>query len=378
MEYYRHGRTLVPMGGVFDDADSAIQFAAEFETGVRTEQVKSLQFTVNEDGYLNIFIGEEPFFLTYPALKDVCRMLKLPASFINKFPPSGLMLENLNQNPYKKEDAHTIKLITWKWEENQVIAGFLPMEVPHIPIGEYLTTLKDEGVFNRDDAKLDSIVVNGEEVVLYFLLPEEMAQEGFSFNAGYSLHYCPAQTNDTVIYPFYHMAVTTQTGELFDFDFESAKKLHIAKRKKKDFEQVTMELSTQYAGEDLGVDFENNLKRGITARRLSSLKFALLKTLKSRATSIYSYNGIKVETGAIVEEVVPEFKQFVQSHREQLKTKENYETNSMAVDFYLPLFYNRIFTFRSSSENPYFFVRYRRSIGKMFDKILEETGDIIL
>ncbi len=377
MEYYRHGRSLVPLGQIFEDADNAIQFCQDFEKGVESPPLNNLRFAVDEEGYLNIGIDEQSYFISYFALKDLCRMLKLPISFVNKFPPSKLMLENLNQNPYLLEDGHLIRLITWQWEEKNVITGVLPAEAAYIPLTEYLTTLNDESVFQREATKLESIVITGEEVVQYFLLPEEIAQDGYSFTGGYALHYRPLQMADTIVQPFYRMNVTSPNGEIFDFDFESAKKLHIAGRRKKDFEDVMMELSTEYSGEDIGVDFENTLKRGTAARKISSIKFGLLKALKSRATSIYSYTGHKVEGGAITEEVIPEYKQFLQVHRERLKTQEKFETNNMPADFYLPLYLNRIFTFRSSSENPYFFIRYRRAIGTIFDKILEEASDEI-
>ncbi len=378
MEYVRHGRSVVPLGSIFDDINSAIEFAQKFENKIETQPINELRFTVDEEGYLRIILNDAPYFITIFALKDLCRLLKLPLSFVNKFPPSGLMLENLNENPYLKTDNQPLKLMIWNWDENQVISGILPQEIQHIPIIDFLNTLKTDNVFERAETKPESIIVDGEEIVLYFTLPDEIAQEGFSFTGGFAIHYLPNQASDTYITPFYNMAITSQSGELFDFDFEADKKLRIAKRKKSDFEELTMEFATQYTGEDLGVDYENTIKRGMAARQLSSLKFALLKTLKSRATSIYSYKGIKVETGAIMEKIIPEYKQFLKANKEELKQREKFEANTMLADFYLPLFYNRIFTFQSSSENPYFFVRYRQAIGKIFDKVLEETGDIIL
>ncbi len=378
MEYYRHGRTLVPAGSIFDNVDDALNFAKEFEMEPLTEKLNSVRFAVDENGYLNVQIGDAAYYLTYSALKDLCSLLKMPISFINKFPPSRLMLETLNKNPYLTDDSQTVTFLIWKWEEKLVIAGILQHDIVSIPVAGYLEIMKEYDAFSRESTQLDAIVINGDEVVTYFILPNEVAREGFSFYGGFAIHYSPVRATDTNVYPFYRMSVTSRNGELFDFDFESPKKLRVAKRKKKDYQQLTMEFATQYEGEDLGVDFENTLKRGIASRQLSSVKFAISKLLKSRATSAYSYNGVKVESSTVAQEIIPEFKQFVAAHQDMIKQREPYEVNTMQMDFYLPLYFNRMFTFQSSSENPYFFVKYRQTIGKVMNKILEEVGDIVL
>lgn len=378
MEYNRHGRSLIPVGGIFEEPQSALQFVNNFEKDIISEPLQTLQFEVEENGYLTIYLSENLYFITYTALKDLCKLLKLPASFINKFPPSRLMLDNLNRNPYLKEDSQPVKFIIWKWEDQEVIAGILPAGIGHIPTAEFLQLMENANVFHRDNTRLDSLVITGEEIVQYFLLPEEITRDSYSFSGGFALHYSPTRLSDTSIYPFYRMAVTTQQGELFDFDFEATKKLHIVKRRKPDFVEKTIELATEYVGENLGFDIDNNLKRGVVAREIFSVKLALLKHLKSKSTFIYNYHGIKVEPGAVVEEIIPEYKYFLQTNREELKNLEKFEANTKRVDFYLPLFYNRIFTFPASSENGYFFIRYRQAIGKIFDKILEEAGDVLL
>ena len=378
MEYLRHGRAVVPLGGIFDSLEDAIRFTEKLEDEKLMESLNSLKFLINEEGYLQIEINETEYFLSITALKDICRLLKLPVSFINKFPIGNLVLDNLNKNPYLIDDAHLRQFIVWNWEDRKVVAGILPADAPHLPLHEFLTTVNAESDFGNGEKKLDSIAITGEEVVSYYLLSEEVTREGFSFTPGFSLHYSATRTADTVVYPFYKMTVTTRLGEIFDFDFESAKKLQVASRRKSDFTNFTLQLFTRYLGEDLGVDMENTLKRGTVANQLSSLKFGLLKILKSRATSVYGYQGMKIKSGAIVEEIIPEYKQFLEANREELKRREKFETNTMQVDFYLPVYYNRFFTFRSSSENPYYFIRYRKTIGALFDRILEETGDVLV
>lgn len=378
MEYWRHGRTVVPLGGIFENSDEALAFAGDFELENSVVRTRQMQFKVDEEAYLRLEIGDRDYFITYTALKDLGKLLKVPASFINKFPPSALMLENLNRNPYLQDENFAVRLTIWKWEEQQVIAGILPEEIPFIPIREYLAMQDENGSFQRETAQLDAIAITGEEVVTYFLHPEEINEEGFSFRSGYALHYSPTRLADTLILPFYKMQVTTPTGELFDFDFESGKKLRIAKRRKKDFAELTSQFATQYNGEDLGIDYPNTLKKGEIARQLSSVKFGLLKNLKSRATGIFSYSGIKAEPGLVIDEVIPEYKQFMVNNRERMKGMERYEINSILVDFYLPLYFNRIFTFQPASENPYFFLRYRKTIGAIFEKVLEEAGDVVL
>jgi len=378
MEYHRYCRTVVPIGGIFEKVDEALSFVNDFEGEIITEQIKNLRFFVDDEGYLVTEINNRFNYISHSALKDLCRLLKLPASFINKFPISRLILDTLNQNPYLIDDGHMINLILWKWDDREVIAGILPIDTSSISLIDYLNILKEEGVFNREEALIDAIVITGEEIVLYFLLNKEVQRERFGFTGGFSIHYSPTRAVDTIIYPFYRMLVTTSTGEYFDFDFESNKKLHVARRRKRDFEEATLNLSINYLGEDLGIDFETTLKRGIAAREISSLKFSVVKYLKSRASSVYNFAGMKIKSGVIVEEIIPEYKHFVEAHREQLQNREKYEINTMMVDFFLPAYYNRLFTFRSSSENPYYFIRYRQAIGKIFDKILEEIGDIVI
>ncbi len=375
MEYWRHGRTVVPLGGTFENVDETLQFIGEFEQESILQRTQSLRFKVDEEAFLRIELGEQDYFITYTALKDLCKLLKVPASFINKFPPSTLMLENLNRNPYLQEENLSLRLNIWKWENNLVIAGIMPEEIPTISLREYLEMQRDYDMFSRKGVDTESIVITGEEVVVYFLLEEEMEGNGFLFRSGYALHFSPTRATDTYIVPFYKMQVTAPTGEPFDFDFESAKKLRVARRKKKDFIELTNRFATSYNGEDLGIDFNNTLKKGELCRQLSSVRFGILKMLKSRATSIFNYSGMRAEPGLVVDEVIPEYRQFIAANRERMKGMENYEINTLPVDFYLPLYLNRIYTFPPAGENPYFLLKYRKTIGTLLEKLLEETSN---
>ena len=104
------------------------------------------------------------------------------------------------------------------------------------------------------------------------------------------------------------MTVVSSSGEPFDFDFESSKKLHTAKRKKEDFLSKTLELSQFFVGQDLGMYAEEALKYGTVSRNLDSVKYALLKYFKSRALSTYNYGGMKVDGNEVAREVIPEYK----------------------------------------------------------------------
>lgn len=378
MEYYRFGRTVVPEGGIFDDIVSAMEFAQEIEHEVLTEQIQNLSFTTDDEGTLIVLINNKPHLITLSALKDFCKLLKVPASYINKFPGRTLVLENLNNNPYLVDNSDAIKLVIWQSEEKPVISGILGEGDMGMQLGDYLDILEDSGVFERESTTLDQIVITGEEVVIYFFLPEEMKQERFSFNLGYSIHYSPTRMADTVINPFVKMTVVSNTGEPFDFDFESSKKLRLAKRKKEDFLALTLEFAQDYAGEDLGAYFDEALKFGTISRNLDSVKYALLKHVKSRAMSTYSYSGVKVDGNQVAEEVIPEYNDFYKAHKDELKEMETYAANNLPVNFYLPVFLNRFFTFQANIENPNFLIRYRKAIGNILTKVLDDMGDLVV
>ncbi len=382
MQYSRFGRALVPFGELFDTVDEAIQFLDEEELEPFTEQTQNLSFSTDDEGMLNILINNKRYFITIPALKDLCKMLKVPASYINKFPGSGLVLENLNNNPYLTSNSDLIKIILWKGEmdtvEYPVIAGVLDGGDPALPYRDYLSILQDENVFERDTTKLDHIALTSEEMVLYFTLPDEIARDGFSFKGGYSIHYSATRAVDTVFQPFFTTTIVSAAGEPFDFDYEMGKKLRIFKRKKEDFLNGTLENSYTYAGEDLGVCYEEAMKHATVSKNLNTIKFAVLKYLKGKAVSSYNYNGVKVDGNAVVEEVIPEFKEFMAAYGEQIKHMETYASNNLSVDFYLPIFYNRFFTFAPNIENPHFMIKYRKAIGACMNKILDEVGDLVV
>lgn len=378
MDYYRYGRVLVPEGGIFDDIESALQFAQTLEADVIQEQIQNLSFTTDDEGVLIVLINNKRYFITLSALKDLCKLLKVPASYINKFPGRNLVLENLNNNPYLKENADLVKLVIWENEINPVIAGVLPGNDPAMPLKEYFEMLQDEKVFERENTLLDQIVITGEETVLYFYLPEEVTREGFGFNLGFSFHYSPTTAADFVIQPFCKMTVVSSSGEPFDFDFESSKKLHTAKRKKEDFLSKTIELSQFFVGQDLGVYAEEALKYGTVSRNLDSVKYALLKYFKSRALSTYNYGGMKVDGNEVAQEVIPEYREFYSANQEDLKQMETYAANNMSVNFYLPVFLNRIYTFQANIENPNFLIRYRKTIGNSLNKVMDEVGDLVV
>ena len=378
MEYYRYGRSLVPAGGVFDDAESALEFANATEADILLEQIQNLSFTMDDEGLLLVLINNKRHFISHSALKDLCKLLKVPASYINKFPGRHLVLENLNNNPYLIDNNENIKLVVWTGEEHPVITGVLPGKDPAMPLKDYLSILIDEDVFERETTQLDQIAITGEEIVLYFFLPQEITREGFSFSGGFDIHYSPTRATDTEIHPFFKMTVVASTGEPFDFDFESPKKLHIVKRKKEDFLSKTLELSKEYVGEDLGSSYDEATKFGMIARSQDAVKYSLLKFFKSRAMSIYNYSGVKVEGNAVSEEIIPEYNEFFYENKEELKELEPYAANNLLVNFYLPIFFNRIFTFQPSLENPYFLIRYRKTIGATLTRVLDEVGDLVV
>lgn len=378
MDYYRFGRVLVPEGGIFDDIQSALQFADRVEAEPLAEQIQQLSFTTDEEGLLTVLINNKRYFITLSALKELCKLLKVPASYINKFPGRSLVLENLNNNPYLKENADPIKLVIWNHEEQPVIAGVLPGNDPGMSLKAYFELLYDEKVFERESTQLDQIVITGEEAALYFYLTDEITREGFGFNLGYAFHYSPTLSADFVVQPFCKMSVVAPSGEPFDFDFESTKKLHTAKRKKEDFLQKTLELSQTYQGQDLGMYAEEVLKFGTVSRTLDTVKYALLKYFKSRALSIYNYGGVKVDGNEVAQEVIPEYKQFYSANQDDLKQMETYAANNLPVSFYLPVYLNRIFTFQANIENPNFLIRYRKAIGATLNKVLDEVGDVMV
>ncbi|RMF55543.1 MAG: hypothetical protein D6748_15125 [Calditrichaeota bacterium] len=378
MEYYRYGRSLVPAGGVFDDAESALEFCNDVEQEVLLEQIQNLSFTLDDEGLLLVLLNNKRHFISHSALKDLCKLLKVPASYINKFPGRHLVLENLNNNPYLIDNSDPIKLVLWKGEEFPVITGVLPGNDPAMPFNEYLSLLIDEDVFEREETSLEQIAVTGEEMVLYFQLPQEITREGFHFKGGYAIHYSATRAVDAEIHPFLNMTIVAPTGEPFDFDYESPRKQHIVKRRKEDFLNKFLELSQFYKGEDLGSSYEEAIKFGTVARSMDSVKYSLLKFFKSKAMSIYNYSGVKVEGNAVAEEIIPEYNEFFFENKENLKEMETYAANNLQVHFYLPVYFNRIFTFQPSIENPYFLIRYRKAIGVALTRVLDEIGDLMV
>lgn len=379
MEYQRFGRSLVPDGGLFDDYESAMEFVQALESDVFMDQVQNLSFTTDEEGLLNVLVNNKRYYITNLALKELCKLLKVPASYINKFPGRDLVLENLNNNPYLKNNDELIKLIVWSnGEEHPVIAGVLSGDDPAMTMTEYLELMHSNGTFEREEIKLDQIAVTDDELVVYFYLPKEIKRNGYSFHGGFALHYSSNRANDTVVFPFCKMSVVASTGEPFDFDFEGKRKLHVAKRKKEDFLSKTIELGQTYIGEDLGAYYEEAMKYGTVTQNMDTIKYSVLKYFKSRAVSSYNYSGIKVDGNVVTKEIIPEYSHFYSANKDDLMTMETYTANNLPVSFYIPAFFNRIFTFQSSVESPYFMLRYRKSIGNMLHKLLDEVGDIIV
>lgn len=382
MNYSRLGRVLIPEGGLFDNFDEAFSFVEEQEMEPLQEQIQNLSFSTDDEGLLNILINNKRYFITLTALKDFCKLLKVPAGYINKFPGSGLILENLNNNPYLKNNSDAIKIILWQGNDQEVdkpvIGGVVEGSDPGLGMREYLSILNDEDLFEREATQLDHIAITGEEMVLYFQLPEEIKRDRFSFKGGYSIHYSSNRATDTAFHPFFYLNLVTGSGEVFDFDFEGTRKLRLFKRKKEDFLTKTIENSYAYLGEDLGLFYEEAIKFATVCGNIDTIRFSILKFLKSKALSTYNYSGVKVDGNTVAEEVIPEFKEFAMANRDQLKEMETYAANNLQVDFFLPIFFNRLFTFQPNIENAHFLVRYRKTIGNCLMKILDEVGDIVV
>ena len=93
---------------------------------------------------------------------------------------------------------------------------------------------------------------------------------------------------------------------------------------------------------------------------------------------MYNYNGLKVDGNQVTEEIIPEYLEFYRAHKDELKKMETYAANNMQVSFYLPIYLNRFFTFQANIENANYMIRYRRAIGQVLTKMLDEVGDLVV
>ena len=127
-------------------------------------------------------------------------------------------------------------------------------------------------------------------------------------------------------------------------------------------------------------NFEDTVKLLNAAEKTSEISFSFLKQIKSSIRRTYSFQAGLYETSLILEQLLPEFDQFQEQYKEELKLLPNFEQNNLMLPFYLPklfqLFENEITTL----ENPIFFNRQRRNVFKLLEKNAEHfyRGNLII
>lgn len=332
---------------------------------------------VNDENLLGLEIQGEFVPFSMNGLKTLCKLLKVPASYLNKLISNDLTLKNINENPLKMG----IELSTSVWKDDEdtdsrFIAGF--SSGSFMNARDVVDMIEVSSIMEKNDLELSHWIYTPEWFVINLLQKEvfemEEANHTYTYQLGISIYFSETTDQPFQIVPFYHIRLRLPNGEWMEWDFETKKVLGKAGKKSKSFSGEVQKIISEFDIGRLSEDFLQMKYLVESSDALTEVKFKLLKSLYSAAKSIFTHYTLP-ETGEYVKaDIFPEFDHFKTENKERMKQMEGFQIANLLAPVSLPVIFNRIYYSNLLLENPHFMLRSRSGIYKMMYLAAEEAN----
>ncbi|GAB4190633.1 MAG: hypothetical protein Kow00108_26100 [Calditrichia bacterium] len=371
------GKVLATTGMQGADVAELNDKIKDVESQFHSIYLENQSISVNDENLLGVEIKGTFYPFSMVALQSLCKILKVPANYLNKLISNDLTLKNINEHPLKMG----IELNTTIWnddedKESAFIAGFSVGN--YLSNADLLNVIDASGMIEKNNLKLHHWLLLPDLMVLNYLQNEvhEVKENNldYIYQLGISVYYSESTDQPFQIVPFYHVRFRLPNGEYMEWDFETKKVMGKVGKKGRNFSGEIQTLVSNFEIGKLSEDFMNMKYLIESAGLLSEVKYKIYRSFFSAAKSIFTHYTLP-DTGTFVKtDIFPEFEAFKQQNKERMNEMEAFQVANLLAPVSLPVVFNRIYYSQLLLENPYFMLRSRQGIYKMMFMAAEEVN----
>lgn len=358
-----YGKTFITSGTVVNSESRLNQYLNELKSEVQHIAGKDSKFFLNEDKILHIRNNGKEYPLSFSALVNLCKILKLPTRFINKTSSDELTEKIINECPLKKDGKWNLVAYYNHETEQSFVAGI--REGEYVSSSEFLNIVNGSGLLSRNDLTPTQYTHSVDMTGIYCLSSEIFHyKQDFKFEYRIGLCFLFSETTDNgfVAYPYYEVKVENALNETLTFDFVSKKPLVKISGKANVFVSELQKFLGEFDLGGLSSEFSNIVHLLRASLEADQINYFLLKKARSAARKPYSQKMLGDAFKDIDSEIIPEYGEFRVERRDDLKELPSFMANNLNNNFYFPLYYHRIFNFPATVEYPDSFFLSKQSV----------------
>lgn len=357
------GKTYITNGTVVNSESRLNQYLNELKSEGQFILGKDSTFFLNEDKILHIRYNGREYPLSFSALVNLCKILKLPTRFINKISSDELSEKIINECPLKKDGKWNLVAYYNQEMEKSFVAGF--REGEYVSSSEFINMINSSGIISRNDLEPIQYTHSVNMTGIYYLSSERFQYKQdfkFEYRIGLSFLFSETTDNGFMAYPYYEIKVVNALNEILTFDFVSKKPLVKISGKANVFVSEVQKFLGDFDLGELSSEFTNIVHLLRASLEADQISYFLLKKARSAARKPFSQKMLGDAFKDIDSEIIPEYGEFRVERRDDLKELPSFMANNLNTNFYFPLYYHRIYNFPATVENPDSFFLSKQSV----------------
>jgi hypothetical protein len=359
----QNNRYYTTTGAIFSDLESVQSYLSSNPVQYFSINLKSLEFSFL-DGLCHLKIGEQRFPFSETGFKSLCKILKIPASYLNTLVSESLVLENLNTSPMKI-DQEVLVYIRVSDDKTKYISA---VSLDELFTYDHFLALLERCKFMENHALIfETTTLSNEELVFYALGKETVSFDTFSIQNGVALIVSEGLDTGFAIHEFSRISFQDDS---FDFLGKSLKKIS---RKEKSYQLAIEDELRQWTGA-LQHEVYSELHKIVSATiQGTEINFGLLKQIASGIKRTYAFQAGIFDTVNVLIDIMPEFEAIKKDLKEEISELPKFEMNARRIDYFLPKLFSIYENHMLNMETPQFFNRQRRFVYKCLEKYAEQS-----
>jgi hypothetical protein len=357
-------RVYTTSGEIYNSFQSFKEYIISNEVQVITINLAEIEFTQKED-LIEFKINDSflPFSMT--GFKSICSLLKVPAAYLNKSLSKELVLQNLNNNPLKV-DQEIYVYIRESVDKIKFISAVSVLE-PY-KYQDFLSSLEATNFLDENSLEFESVAVANEELTLYALKPEIVEVEMMQMQYGVAITITEGLDKGMQLSPFVRVHLLDHDT----YDFVSSRVLKKVSSKEKSFAVNVQDLLSSFNFDELFAPVFDEIRKIIfSSLKSTEITYLFLKKIRSTIKRTYSFQEGVYDTSELLEDLLPEYRSFMEQYKIELKEKPKFETNMFMIPYYLPKLFSKYEHSVLNFENPLFYIRQRKYVYQLLEKNAE-------
>ncbi len=369
------GKVLASRGVVFNGLERTVGFLKELEPEPVQLLKRDTLFKVNKEFLLCLSHQGKEYPLSVNALKNVCKILKIPASYINKTASEKLTERILAESPEREDGQWTLFL--WKDINSgePFVAGV--KEGPLYSNRDFLAAVTQSGILDRNNLEVVQHAVNTDIIAVYALSKEKKAYDlgnKFDYKIGLALFHSETSDQGFVMRPYYEIYSRNALGETLTFDFVSSEALVKIPGKTGVYSQEIAKTLSEFDLGKLSEDFEVTIQLLNAVFEADTISYGLLKKARGFVRRVFNSPGSGDLGKEATAEIIPEYSEFRNERKEQLKEMKPFLANNLTANFHFPLYFHRLYQFPATVEAADSFILSKEVVYKTMAELAERIN----